>query len=235
MASNKLDNLLRDKSFLKQGDLLDATSGVVNTLMDYKVPLIFLAILVLLILVGVPIYQHQRDSRAEEFSQKMYDTEKGLKKEADYNEVLSKYGTLPAVKLANLKLADYYVSNQDPGKALGILDQGLVGAKADVFGTLLVLKKMDILKSQNKLKEAYDFAVASGDKVLPTFKDKLRMLEAELLISTGNVTQAKTIYENLVNSKAALEPGNNGEQSDFDPEVTNQAKEKLMLINLGKL
>lgn len=228
-------DLTVDKSFLKRNEFADAVKSGVSFFEDYKIPLTLLIVTALLLIFGIPAYRYYRGNRIANLNIRLYEAQKGLKKEQAYSDILRDFSGIPATKLAHLKLADHYAGNQETDKALFTLDQGLADAQPDVLGTLLVLKKLDILRSQGEAKAAAQFAGESGGKVLPTFRGRLKLIQAESLLDAGDKAAAKAVYESLTQSIAELAEGSEASTGGFDPEIVSEAKEQLLLLNLGQL
>ena len=228
-AAKKWDEKITDKHFLKQNDFAEAVSRSSDFMKQYKMPVLLLAFLLLVLLVGVPTYHYYHDTQVLTLNEKLFEAKKSLKKEQSYQDILQQYQSLPAAKLANIELASYYIDHQDSDKALTVLDAGLKNASADIMGTILVLKKFDVLKTQQKFKEAVDFLAASESKVLPTFVPRLRLLTAAAYLDAGNVESAKKILEALASATQVAD------KTNYAADVVDEAKDQLTLLNLGLL
>lgn len=228
-------DVIVDKDFLKRNEFADVVKSGISFFQDYKIPLALLVAALLAIALGIPAYRYYRSNQIEDLSRRFYEAQKGLKKEQAYSDIIRDFPGLPGAKLAHLKLAEHYVGNQNPEKALATLDEGLQGAESDILGTLLTLKKIDVLRSKGDLAAATRFAEESEGKVLPTFRGRLKLLRAELLLTAGDKAGAKTVYESIVASLAGLAEGNAAVTGGFDPEIVSKAKEQLLLLNLGQL
>lgn len=235
MSNDKLGHALADKNFLKRNEFAEVVVQGKSFLETYKGPVILLVAVALLILLGIPVFNYYRDSKTTEFSEKFYKAGKGLKKEEAFQSLARDFATLPAARLAHLELAEYHLSHGDVAKAHEAVDQGLAQKHNDVLTTLLVLKKIDLLRADKKSKEAASFAAASEARVLPTFKGRLKLLQAELLVAVGDHNAAKAVYDEL--SKAAVQDGAQPKEgvASYAPDVIEEAKEQLLLINLGLL
>lgn len=235
MSNDKFGHALADKDFLKRNEFAEVVVQGKSFLETYKGPVLLLAAVVLVILLGIPVFNYYRDSKTMEFSEKFYKAEKGLKKDEAFQALVRDFTNLPAARLAHLELAEYHLSHGDSGKAHEAVDQGLAQKHDDVLTTLLVLKKIDLLRADKKNKEAADFAAASGARVLPAFKGHLKLLQAELLIAAGERDVAKALYDEL--ATAAVQDGIAPADGlvGYTPDIIEEAKEQLLLIKLGLL
>lgn len=230
----KTDDIIVNKQFLKRNEFADLVQTATHFLSEYKAPALLLLVALLSLIVGVPAYRYYRDNRVDALNRKFYEATKNLKKETAYEEILASFTGLPASKLAALKLAEHHISHDATDKALQILDKTLTDAQPDIMGTLLALKKIDVLRSQGKHKDAAAFAGGeAATKVLPEFRSRLKLIQAESALDASDRDTAKATYESLVNGITALKDG--AKEGDFDPESVNEAKERLLLMKLGKL
>lgn len=230
--AKKWDEKITDKHFLKQNDFALVVNRGSDFMKQYRLPVALLSLLLLLLLVGVPAYRYYHDKQVQELNEKLYEAKKSLKKEQAYQDILKQYTAVPAANLASVELADYYLDHQEVTKAIEAIDTGLKHAAADIVGTVLVLKKFDILKAEKKFKEAAAFLAVSESQVLPTFVPRLRFLSAEALFDAGDKESAKKIYETLANATQNVAKMG---VSDYDADVVEDAKERLTLLNLGML
>lgn len=235
MSNDKFGHALADRDFLKRNEFAEVVVQGKSFIETYKGPVTLLLIVVAFILLGIPIFNYYRDSKATEFSEKFYKAGKGLKKEEVFQSLSRDFATLPAARLAHLELAEYHLGHGDAAKAHEAVDQGLAQKYNDILSTLLVLKKIDLLRADKKMKEAASFAASSGERVLPAFKGRLKLLQAEILVALGDRDAAKGLYDEL--AKATVQgdaPIKDGIVS-YTPDVIEEAKEQLVLINLGLL
>lgn len=228
---NIQDKIITDKKFLKQNDLALLLKQGWQFCKDYKWPLSFVGILILIFLVAWPCYRLYQKNRAEDFSIAFYSAQTSDDKEKNYLDLLKNYSRLPSVRLVSLRLADHYFANNQQDKALSVLDDGLKNfSEIDILSTLLVLKTVNFLKKENRFEEIAHKMEGFKKKVLPNFRAKFELLQANLLAATGKNDQAKAVYESLANQNVQSE----SDQS-FDPFVVKEAKDQLLLLEMGVL
>lgn len=235
MSNDKYGHALANKDFLKRNEFAEVVVQGKSFIATYKGPVSFLVLVALFILLGIPVFNYYRDSQTMAFSEKFYKAGKGLKKEDAFQSLVRDFSALPAARLAHLELAEYHLSHGDITKAHAAVDQGLAQKQNDVLTTLLVLKKIDLLRADKKTKEAASFAASSEARVLPAFKGRLKLLQAELLVAVGERDVAKGLYDQL--SKAAVQDDTQTKDGivSYTPDVIEEAKEQLLLIKLGLL
>ena len=66
--------------------------------------------------------------------------------------------------------------------------------------------------------------------MLLDFQAKFELLQANLLAATGKEDYAKAIYEALANQEVS-----SGLDQSFDPFVVKEAKDQLLLLEMGVL
>lgn len=244
MNTSSLDAKITDKHFLKQNDLAQVLKDFVANIGVYKMPLVVVAVLLLLVLIGVPTQRYLKQRQMDGFARALYAAEQmpGAsqaeveQKITAFNKVIAEHADFPAVRIARLNLAALLSSQKKNAEALTIVDEGLkASTKADILSTLLVFKKVGLLKSEGKFAEAAMALTGVENQVIPTLKDQLKLLKAELLLLTGKKDEAKTLYEQLSVVNIQAEGKSLNLMDAFDPTVSNQARDRLLLMDLEQL
>lgn len=230
MDNDELRKKFHDKKFLKSSGLHEGIASVLTVLKENKSYFISALIVGLVLIIAIPSFKFYRMQRIQSFNEKLHSTENGLKKEEGYKQLIEEYQDLSAHQFARIKLIDHYLENQDMTKALAEIDSGLKEDRHDIFSTLLVLKKINLLKKDGKHKEALDFALAHEVKILDSFKNSFKLIQADLCLLTGDKQKAREIYQSL-----ALLAAQEEILPDYDPVVVEKAKDQLLLLDLGVL
>lgn len=230
MNNDELSKKFHDRKFLKSSDFHEGVASILTSLKDNKLYFIFALIVGLALIVAIPGFKYYRMKRVQTFNEKLYDTESGLKKEEGYKQLIQDYQDLPAHQYARIKLVDYYLENQDMPNALAEIDNGLKQDGGDIFSTLLVLKRINFYKKENKYQEALDFALAQEAKIMESFKNSYKMIQADLCLLTDDKSRAREIYQAL-----QQEPNEQEVSPDYDPQIVEKAKDQLFLLDLGVL
>lgn len=219
------------KEFLKKDEFAEAVKKSGSFFAQNKV---FLMVLVGLVIAGFitkKVIDIRQKSYIKDFNTQLFEAEQSVKKQQDYNQILSQYKDIPASQIARLNLVDNFLSKENHAEALKTLDEGLnKHTKTDVFSTLLALKKVGILKSQKQYAEAVTFIKSSSTKIIDSFKPYYTLLQADLLALAGNNAEAKQIYQQLITTKP-LE--SEKENNAILNQVIQQAKQKVLLLNLS--
>lgn len=234
MVAKTLDKKLKDKEFLRRNDFLEAVTKVSPLVKEYKVPLIFLGVVILVLMVGLPVLNGLRSHEVEEFNAKFYQAQQEGGEQV-YQEILNEYSSWPASHLVRLNLADHYLNTKNYDKALEVVNEGINGAEENVLSTMLILKKIDILKEQGKLKEAAQIVDENMNKAIPTFRSRLKLLQADLYLHAGQNEKAKQTFQSIVDEGMDLNLEGEETLSVFDPNVVEKAKEQLLLLEMGEL
>lgn len=222
-----------DKKFLKQNEFAEAMGRVWSFIKKNRNLVIsFLSVITLLGLgiFGLKLYHGHRIQLLSEAS---FAAKTSLKKEALYRAILARYSDIPASQMARLNLAEYLVENQKNAEAQKVLSEGLKGADKTIFSTLVVLKAVDLLKTEKKYGEAAALASENEKHVMDYFLPRLKLLRANLLLLAGKKEDAKSAYQNL-SQVADIDVGDK-KSKEFDPTVVDEAKDQLLLMELGVL
>lgn len=244
MNTSSLNTKITDKHFLKQNDLAQALKDFSENIGDYKMPLFVVAALLLLLVVGLPTQRYLQQRQKDGFAQALYSVEQMPvvsatetdQKIAAFKKMLGEYADFPGARLAQLKLAGFLATQKKNTEALGVVEEGLqLSGDADILSTLLALKKIGLLKAEGKFAEAAEALTGLEGQVITTLRDHLKLAKAELLLFAGKKDEAKTLYEQLsvVNIQTEGKPINL--MDAFDPTVSNQARDQLLLMELGQL
>jgi predicted negative regulator of RcsB-dependent stress response len=223
------------KEFLKRNDFATAVGRGVGFFEQNVKFLMAIGLLVVAVVAGLYFLKTREEKRLEGFNARFYAAEKGLKKEVSYRALLQEFGDVPASALVRLALVGNLLDNQKPDEALKVLDEGLhVHLGADIFTTLLVVKKIDVLKGQGDFTAAAAFADQAASRVIDTYRDSLLFTRADLLLLAGQWDDAKALYQRL----AVVEEGGEGEEKAqkkdrADPQLPHKAKGRLKLIEFG--
>ena len=151
MDNKALKKKFSSKEFLKTSDLHTSTGKVLAFVKANKNIVILVCLILVGLGVGIPGYRLYHTKRVEAFNQQLFVAAKGLKKADNYMQVIKDFSDLQAHQYARLKLVNHYIDNQDNESALKQIDEGLLQTKADIFSTVLVLKKINILKKDKDL------------------------------------------------------------------------------------
>jgi len=228
---NLKNKMITDRKFLKQNDFALVLKQGWQFCKDYKLPLSLVGVLILIFLVALPSYRIYQKNRSEKLSMAFYLAQTVENKEKSYHNLLKTYSDLPAVRLVSLRLADHYFAKDQKENAFSVLEDGLKNfSEVDILSTLLVLRTVNFLKKENRFEE---IAQRMGDfktKVLLDFQAKFELLQANLLAATGKEDYAKAIYEALANQEVS-----SGLDQSFDPFVVKEAKDQLLLLEMGVL
>lgn len=233
MKESALAYKMSDKKFLKQNEFAEAMGrfwGFVRN--NRHLVLSFLSVIILLGfgVFGLKLY---RTYRITSLSEASFMAKTNLKKEALYRDILAHYGDISASQMARLNLAQYLVENQKIVEAQKLLNEGLKGADKTVFSTLVILKSIDLLKAEKKYGEAAVLASENEKHVMDYFLPRLKLIQADLFLLAGKKDEAKSLYQSL----SAVSGGEVGDKNskDFDPTVVDEAKDQLLLMELGAL
>lgn len=239
MNNDELSKKFHDKKFLKSSELHESVASLLRVLRDNKLYFVFALIVGLVLIVAVPSFKLYRMKRIQSFNEQLHATESGLKKEEGYKQLIQEYSDLAAHQYARIKLVDYYLENQDRTNALAQIDSGLKEGGGDIFSTLLVLRGINFYKKDGKYKEALEFALAQEAKIMASFKYSYKLIQADLCLLADDKPQAREIYQALTfltaNDEAQQESNQEKVLPDYDPQVVEKAKDKLLLLDLGVL
>lgn len=230
MDEKSLEKKLTDKKFLKSNDLVETTSKFVLWAQANKSIVVGLVFVLTMIAIAIPVMRYFHTQKINTFNQKFYQATKGLKKEQSYRELLNEYKDLPAAQVVRLELIDNLLEHNSEDDAIKEIDAGLDSSKRDVFQTILVLKRVGILKQNKKFKEAADFIDQHEKQIIVPFLTRMRMIRADLLLLSGERDKARELYQQLAAFEGA---GSTGLTTDFDPALANEAKDQVLLIDLG--
>lgn len=244
MNTSNLSVRITDKSFLKQNDLARVLGGFMFRLGDYKIPFLVACLVLVVLTVGVPVHRYLLQRDIEQLAQAFYvaeqlpastETEVSAKIKS-LGDVVARFAKLPAVRLTQLKLASLLLQHKQPDAALDVLNAGIALSlpEPDVLSTVLVIKKVSVLKGQGKFTDAIKVLDQNVSRVISTYVDNIRLLKADLLVQSGKKDEAKALYQELsvVNLK---NDGKAGLLESFDPTVSTQARDRVLLLELGQL
>lgn len=232
MDNKELEKKFSDKKFLKSNELQNLAGNAVVFIKENKNLVVAGVVVLVVIGLAIPGLKFYRTQQITDFNKKLYQADKGLKKVQKYQSLLKDFSSLPAAQYVRLKLIDEYIEHSEVEKAEAEIQAGLKTPERSIFKTLLVLKQVGRLKKNQKFKEAADFILAHETKVIPPFLGRLRMIRADLLLLAGQKDSARALYQQLGNFEGA---GAEGESAlvDFDPQLANEAKDQVLLIDLG--
>ncbi|OVE80524.1 hypothetical protein BVY03_06085 [bacterium K02(2017)] len=235
MDDKKLEKLFKDKKFLRSNDFVLAFKKAVLFLKENKNITFGLVAVLLLIGTAIPGFNWYQEKQVLKFNQKLFEAQKSLKKEELYKDLLQNYKNMKSVQYVRLNLINNLLDHNETDKALSVINEGLQNTNKDIFTTLLVLKKIRILKEQKKYKEAAQIASNFHNKILDGFLNKFRMINADLFMLAGDKIAAKKIYQDLGDFAGVGADSSENLESNFDPAITNKAKDILLLMELGVL
>lgn len=221
-----------DKKFLKSNEFVQAAGGLMGFFEENKVLVLVALIFLVFVGVAIPGLKWHRSRRVATFAEALYAAEHGLKKDEGYSKLLADFDHLPASVVARLKLVDHFLDHKDTAAALKSLDDGLTGVDQGILPTLLILKKIAILKGEEKYAEAAQFAEQQGDKVFTDFRENFQLAIAQLYLLSGDKIRARGIYEKLAGPSQGE---NQGAKKKVNPTVATEAMERLLLLDLGVL
>jgi len=231
MDDKKLRKMFSDKSFLKSNDFAAVASKVMTFVRENR-SLVIAAVAVLAVIgVSIPGVNWYRLNQAKAFSEKLYEADQSLKKQESYQELLTEYESLPASQVARIKLVDYLLDHDDKDEAFKVIDEGLKNNETGIFSTLLILKKVDLLKEKGDFKGAATFAKENENKVIETFQGNYVLMLANMYVLADDKAQAKQLYQSLVSEAETT----NSEVKKYSSTVVQKAKDRLLLIDLGVL
>lgn len=235
MDEKNLIKKFHDKHFLKKNEFADLVGHVLTFIKANKAFVIGCVVVVLIFGFGMPALRWYKAQRIERFNTQFFEAEKSLQKVASYEQLLRDYKSIPASQLARLKLVEALVEHNQSEDAVKVLDEGLKqGSQNNIFSTLLVLKRIDLLKAQSKYLEAADFATNHRNQIIKTYLSQYKLLQANLLLLAGKKDEARTFYQQLVAEADVSDDGEKPKAPSDSPAV-RVAKEQLMLLDLGVL
>lgn len=236
MDNKELIKKFSSKKFLKSNQLREMANQTLQFVKQNRGVVVVAVILLLAIAISIPSLRYYRLKRIESFNLKLYEAQKSLKKKDSYQELVQDYKDIPAHNLARLNLVDNFLDNQQREEAYQAIDQGLTDEK-DIFTTLLVLKKINLLKEDAKYQEAADFAMNATNHIIPSFMGRYKLIQADLLLLSDQKDMARKIYQELVQRNAQSEDAEmeNIPMSGRDQGVEAQAENQLLLLDLGVL
>lgn len=229
-----LEKKIHDKKFLRTNDLQNFTATSISLVQENKG--LFILFVVFLVSIGlmIPGLKWYRLKQVDEFNTKFYQAQKSLKKEEAYRLLIDEYKSLPAVQLTRLKLVDELVEHKEVDQAMKVIESGLAGDERNIFSTLLILKAMDLLKQQGKITEAAQFATGRENRIIESFVPQFKMILADLFLISNKKEEARKIYQDL-STFGGFSSDKQTIAGSFDANMASEAKEKLLLIDLGVL
>lgn len=230
MDDKALEKKLTDKKFLKSNDLVTAATVVVNWCAKNRGLTMAFALVLVLLGLTIPGFNYYRQKQVLDFNAKLYQASKSLKKEQLYRELVAEYQSLPAAQLARIQLINNLLEHDDEAGAIKEIEAGLNSEARDIFQTVLILKRANIFKKNEQFLEASKFIADHEKQVIVTFINRMRMIRADLLLLSGERKGARELYQELASFEGA---GAQGLTTDFDPALANEAKDQLLLIDLG--
>lgn len=234
MRDKELQKKFHNKKFLKTNEFAVFAGKLVAAAKDYKVLAVLILVAALVLVVGVYGLRWHRLKRAQAFNERLYQAQTGLKKETLYREILNEYSDIPASQYARLALVDYLLDHNRADEVAQEILMGLKRPGPDIFTTLLVVKNIAILKGRGEFLDAASFADKNRDRVLQTFRGRLDLITANLYLLAGKKESARDTLEKIVASAQRKEAGQVG-VTGFDPRVVKEARDRLLLLDLGVL
>ncbi|MCP5463931.1 MAG: tetratricopeptide repeat protein [Deltaproteobacteria bacterium] len=234
MDDKELRKKFSDKTFLRQNEFANVTSNALDWATENKAIVIALVIVALLGVLGYAGGNYYQLNRVAEFNRDYFQARNGLQKEQNLQQLVQEYEGLPAAEIARLQLVDYHLEHNDTTQALVVLDQGLEQSTHPLMVSMLTLKKVSLLKKQNKLEDAIATLDRNLDKLLPAFRPQAKLIKGQLFLSLGQKDKAKELFSGLA-QYAGADIEQSAELSDYDPMVSSKAKDLAFLIELGVL
>lgn len=228
-----LEDKVHDKEFLKKNEFIEFFKQIADFVKSNNYVIYISLVTVLVLLIGIPGYKYYRNIQAQNFSKNIIEADQSIDKENEYKKVIKNYSHFPAVNMVRIKLAEYYLENQNEKEALKVFDEGLNSGKKDIFVSLMVFKKANIYKEKGDFKTAIKVLQESKSQVLPNLLGQTELLMADLYILNNEKDKAKKIFENLSEKNVNLKEVNS--LNAVDSVVIQQAKNKLLQMKLGLL
>lgn len=240
------------KQFLRRNDFATLVGESGGFFSRYKTWLAVTVVAVVLGFAGTSFLKAERLRQNEEFSARFFEAGQGLKKVQNYQSLIRDYKEVPAVQLARLNLADKLAVDKKMDEALKTLDEGLAATKeSDLFTTLLVFKKVALLRGQDKFAEALKALDGGAARLMPGMEDAATLLRADLTLQTGKKEDARQLYTSLIKKsedfaakakEKAEKDAASGKKSELpassesvDENILKQAKDQLYLLDVGLL
>lgn len=236
MDEKELLRKFHDKQFLKKNEFAEIVTQIVGFVKANKALVVVVVVLAILLGVGMPTLRWYQAHRIEIFNAKLFEAEKSLKKVDLYQELIKNYSSIPASQYARLMLVDSLVEHNQFDDAAKQLDQGIKkSGQPDIFSTLLVLKRLDLLKNQEKYLEASDYATNHQNNILKTYLSQYKLYQANLMVLAGKKDEARSLYEKII-AEAETKNEKIPEATERqNTEIVKTAKGQLMLLDLGVL
>lgn len=236
MDEKELLKKFHDKNFLKKNEFAETVSKIVAFVKANQTLVIVVVGLAVLLGVGLPTLRWYQSHRVVQFNTQLFEAEKSLKKIDLYAELVKEYDSIPAVQYARLKLVENLVEHSQLDEAAAQLDEGIKKeSKPGIFPTLLVLKRLDLLKNQNKYLEASDYAINHQNNILKAYLPQYRLFQANLMILAGKKEEARALYQKMIAEAETLNEGDTTPVKSDNTAAVQEAKEQLMLLDLGVL
>ncbi len=235
MDEKNLIKKFHDKHFLRKNEFAEVVAQLITFVKANKPLVSAVVVLALIFGLGLPTLRWYKAHQIEQFNTRLFEAEKSLKKVESYEQLLQEYKNIPASQLARLELVETLVEHNQAEEAATVLDEGLKhSSQNNIFSTLLVLKRLDLLKAQNKYLEAVDFATNHRNQIIKTYLPQYKLLQANLLLLADKKDEARTLYQQLIAETEVTDDGQKQKASP-DSSAVRVAKEQLMLLDLGVL
>jgi predicted negative regulator of RcsB-dependent stress response len=236
MDERELLKKFHDKQFLKKNEFAEMMSKIVAVIKANKALVVTGVVLAVVLGIGMPTLRWYQAYRVETFNAKLFEAEKSLKKIDLYQGLVKDYSSIPASQYARLLLVDSLVEHRQFDDAAKQLDQGIKkNNRPDIFSTLLVLKRLDLLKNQEKYLEASDYATNHQNNILKTYLPQYKLYQANLMILAGKKDEARALYEKIVAETETTTEDTPETAKTQNAAIVKTAKGQLMLLDLGVL
>ena len=227
MSESVLGDGKEKKQFLKRNEFVEMFKRVVAA-MNANRNVVYLAIaLVFALILGVVGLRLYRMQTVKAFSSAWDQAASSSESEKAYMAILSKYGSLPASDLARLKVLE----GKDVAAATALLRDGLKDADTSIVSTVLVFKGADLLKADGQFDQSASWLGQYKAKVLNPLQGRLLLTQGDLFLLAGSKDKAKSVYQDLANRSVVTAEG----EKPFDPQVIDEAKDKILMMELGAL
>lgn len=238
MKQTELEKKFSDKKFLKKNEFVELMGRVFKAFQENRALMTGLVVICVVLALGIPGYKYYQKQQYKAVNELMYEAKNSLKKEALYQQVIDQYGSLQLSLMARIELADYYIENKRDDDALNLLDIQSLNFSPSLLTTTVVLKKLALLKKQEKFDDALAYLESHKDLFLEKFEPQAKLYKARLLWLSKKNDQAKTV---LTQMKLGLENQIEMAKKDQDKskevaenrQVLKEVNDQLLLIELG--
>lgn len=238
MKKTELEKKFSDKKFLKTNEFVVLVGRFLKSVQNNRPLVLGLVAVALVLILGIPGYKYYQKQQFKKVNEMLYEAKNSLKKEALYQQIIDEYGALELAHVARVRLADYYIENNQKEKAFDVLNVDFGSSKPSLLGTLVVFKRVGLLKADGQFEEAQKYLQANQKVVLPELQPKAKLYQARLLWLDKKQDQAKSILDQV---KVELETKIDSAKSETvqnknlaeNRQLLKEVKEQLLYIELG--